>query len=258
MISESYYQYYHPLEGGPPNCFYLEFEEIQSRARILLAQRSEFHIRRITEVIEEMLRDDQVMIRPLEQLEKELQAANDETVPRYPRHESYVSNLANCRDLFELDKIKMVGELYWSEIFAVLALAIIASACEEQQHMEASPQCEAESADEYHRIGEYALEAMEAIVLAEGLSSLESETGINQVPQLVEKRLSDVARKAARAKQAPLNALKREFADFFGTGSHATKAEAARNFYAQLSDEKKRRLNERTYVRVLTESLKKE
>lgn len=240
------FEYFNPLKDEAPNRFLEKPQGIVVKARAILEKRTLEEIYSISDVVSWLLSHEVVINKILSGLE---QCADDNYVYQdYDDMFDEAKHLLYCLERVELDFSHNVPNLSWPEIFATHALACIADAYQRDQELKHSPW--RDEADVMEIIGADILDAMECICIAE---SLIRQT--NTV-QKVKQKVSLQKQNAAYLRHADSNQLKREFIHFYLSGTHKSRADAARRFYDSLPPNRKRILKPTNAVRTLTDGLR--
>lgn len=248
-----------PLEGKPPESVGGKFEGIARRARKILANRSREEIIIAADIISWLSECDLIRDRSLRELQRMAEGlesdrahgdAEGENIADYG-HE--FGSLIYVMERMSLEGISdEVSNLTWPDLFAVLALGLIDDAAE----WERSQRRPVEAEDTFYHMwhGPHAVEAMEALCMAEGLvrqANLQREK---------EKAVSSARQQAANKRHHKTNAIKREFIKFYHAATFRSRAEAAHLYYEGLDDDEKRLLAptnaENTLLKALRAHLK--
>jgi hypothetical protein len=143
----------------------------------------------------------------------------------------------------------------WPRYFGLLGLGLVSEARVQGTLLEM-----AELGDELRQhvpvtLGQYAIEAIEAVCIGETLLELEAKEA--SVEQEVNKKISLVRSRAAVQRHAKTNALKQRFIEFYRSGKYSSRADAASRFLSGLPDEERKLLAPTNAERTLRDALRK-
>lgn len=252
------FKHFNPKTGDVPEFFSSKFQTIAERAREILKARSGPRIRAAWRAIQWMSEDDRIQKQIWEQLMQEAQALDNGTpFQKRPAIRGDVSKLMACRELINIGDYRQFPGGTWPEYFAVLALAHIGIACDDEHHHRYKKK--AHTRDRYENLmqeleGYWAIRAMEAVTTAEWIGREENILRSQSTRILNEhkKRISLQAKEAAIARHSKTAKLKDEFIQFKLAHPDVSAAEAARRFHTSLTGERRKILQPTNAVRTLT------
>jgi hypothetical protein len=248
------FKYFDPLAGDGPDSLSFEAQRIIDRARFLLTNRTMADIHAGLALLN-WLFDDSVSKRHLQLLEDEARKEDEATeteakrgkpaeenpsvlAPSIIHHEiaSDVFSLLSCRDGIDLTGYKDFPNATWPEVFAILSLACIDKACEDEalysERTRSSASDDMDFERLYGHVSFWLIEAMEALVVGEVM--VHEDTAVNktreETTQAHKKKRSLEAQRAAIKRHAKNNALYEEFAEFYEIGSFKSVRNAAQIF----------------------------
>ena len=168
----------------------------------------------------------------------------------------YVVPFFDYMIMFDIAQLDEFPEATWSEFFAISALIcvgiILESFDRDDKTYEQAIGLE-DAADWSYFAFESTLYAVEAIAYAESLTHLYSD-----IDDKVKIKISLRNRDAINKRHASKNAIKDEFVEHYKNNPKLSKAESARRYYINLSDEKKNHFrDENCAVRSLLEHQRK-
>ena len=167
-------------------------------------------------------------------------------------------------DLFGFDGVEDFRSATWPEFFAALALGLLEEAFLAWQHKTPYYEAGLDSEDDgaafekthyYNRFDayEFVCEALDAVCMAESL--LRESLVAQEIQRKHKKKIELRNKKAAIAKHAPLNQLKKECIRWYLSGSFPSKREAARRFYESLPESRRKLLAPSNAIRTLTQAI---
>lgn len=246
------FEAFDPIEGIPPDTVAGKFWPIAYRARAILKNRSRQEIIAATDTISWLRFSDIAW----EWQHKETEALVNSVNRTGNYDENFigpygadVSLLNYAMERISLDGLnEAIPDLSWPELFAALTLGMIDRAAEwerrEPDHVE-------QNTNVYHWWhGVFAIEAMEAVCIAEGLLKQEK----SQIER--KKAISNARQRAALKRHQKTNDLKREFIHFCATGNFKSDADAARRFLGALDSDKKQLLAPSNAINTLLRALR--
>lgn len=252
------FRYFDPEKGPAPGHFSGAFEQIAGRARRILQSRNGAAILRAWAAIRWMFENGAVrekkwdnLVRMMENVES---VEDDYGID--PALDSDVALLLACREHVTISDYENFPNGTWPEYFAVLALAFIGLASDDEVEFSKRSGGRQESRDMAlcENLGYWAIDAMEALSVAESLQR--EEALIRSLPDRIEtehkRKTSLQAKKAAIARHADLYALKEDFVEFrMGHADVASTSEVARRFLKSLPPERAKLLAPTNAVRTL-------
>lgn len=240
------------------------------RARMALADRSAAQVQILLDQINWMLdqklckeafwRDLQLTI---DQLQKDGKDPDHEGVSWYGITDAQL--LLQARPFFDIADQRDLPNATWPEYFAALALALVDAALEERAYRGAHVRGRiGDLLMAWHisgvtTMGNYAVESMEALTLAESLvreKALEYGLARSQ-PMDPREQISLHTSRAAIKRHAGTHALIRDFVAFYKSKPHKSRAKAAADFIADQPKERLRGYQIQNLGRTLTEALSK-
>lgn len=262
MLFGPIFDYYDPKDGDVPNEFDSEFETIAFRARVILAERTRSEIIEAGETIDAMMEEttSSRVGAALDALAEEAETGIES--PTSHSHRSPSSDLEWCMGRIDPAAVTQGAPFTWPELFAVLALALIAHGWEERHHLQTLELEDAFEETAFRNIGSYAVDAMEALAKAEMLVRVEElEADFeNTVQAKAQHLVSTNNAAAAKRKHAPKNRVKRRFIHWYleneKSGLFQSRSQAAQRFFRELSEEERRPFSDTNAPRTLLDALR--
>lgn len=243
-----------PLEGEAPHYVEGKMGAIATRARHIVGHRSREEIEKIGDLLSYLSEHPAAVDAHLAVLDAMAAALEQKEAAPAPALPSEPQALLAAQEAYSLEDYEDIPNLTWAEVFATLALVLMAEASERERWYEQQGRAEDDSLH-WLNCAPYAVEAMEAVCLGEGFLRWENTEAAAQ--RLVKKKMSLNARKGGIQRHAATNQLKREFFHYYGENARLSQREAAKRFYEALPEEKKKLLAETNYLRTLTDALSK-
>lgn len=244
------FEYFHPLNGEPPNTLHSHCKDITYKARTILKSRSIADLHNIAAAINWITSHESVRNVVLDSLIKDAEHLDNNKEPEYQGNISTAMYAIKFYQLKHSLPDTTVNNLQWHEIYATLALTFLDQALNDEHYYSTWP-----DDDEWlhdwrilsHSV-EWIIEAMEAITFAEGLLSI--KTNIDSTKN----KLSERNTAAAIQRHSKTNIAILELAKLFGSGNFKSMRNAAQ-IYCEKFPEKVSHLAHYNRVRTLSDGL---
>jgi len=234
------------LDGEMPEDYKFEFVNVVERAKRLLG-RWDYH------ELKEQIDDINWLIFKLD-LERRNPTGESGVVDPGEKDATIPSLIRNHIDEIELNQDT---DFSWSQYFGLLALGIIGEALA-TIHVVENYEVDDMRGALPAKMGSAAIDAVEAVSFGEAFLDAERrETSIEAHIELkTKKSISLRNSKAAIQSHSKINKLKQDFIQFYLSGEHQSRAEAARRFLMRSSEERRSLLVPTNAVRTLTDALR--
>jgi len=242
-------EHFNVLSGDPPEVFRVEFQRITQRARHLLKQHSQDDVECALDLVGWLIAHEDIVAEQFNQL-----AEGSTNATR--QYSAEVESLLIARRLVSLDNQTLLPGATWPELFAALALGFVAMASERfhvLSEVKTLPRGDYVYSD---TLGYFAIEAMEAVGVAESLHDLASYSAdIEHRKNIEREKISLQKQDAAFERHRKTTQLLRELRAFYEAGSFKTYANAVQAFLATIPQERVHHLVPTNRQRTLTEGL---
>ena len=252
------FENFDPKEGHCAEYFGSQYTDIVDRARKILEDRTREEIIAAAGLIDWITHQDTVerALAELTPMAEALDRGEDDFEgPPFPP----AQRLAYYLNMVNLDELEEFPNGSWAEYLAVLALALVADACEEQAYLKEERESEFDRVF-WSQMGYFAIEAIEAVTMAECFARSGRLPAPPSIEHATKKRISQQAARAARRRFEPVNRLKQDFINWYreneGNGAFHSRAQAADIFYRRLPEDTRRLLRPSNAVRTLTDALR--
>lgn len=253
-----HFEKFDPLKGELPDYLSHNGNKAIDNARLILKDRTTEEIYAGQEIIAYLLTSDYMQKYRWNELdEKYINNIKQEEKPTYSC--SFAEDLLICMKELDVSDYDEFKDATWSELFAVLALGLIADAMENFTVHQMHPHEAMKETFSYESIGDGIIEATECIAIAIGLNKYDNtlEELKMQALQKEKKKQSLQGLKGAIKRHSPVNELKRECYEYFisHNDKDIKKREAASEYYEALPNERKRLLAPTNAIRTLAEGI---
>lgn len=220
------FKYFHPLTGEWPNTFPGYGKDITYRAREILRNRSIADLHNIADAINWITNHKSVREKIFNDISVNAELIDSGNEPQYQGYSTCtIYAIKHYQQTYTLPDIQ-VKNLKWYEIYATLALGLLDKAVDDEKYYS-----EWENRDDWlhewrimSHSATWLIEAMEAITLAEGMLSIEtnSETEKNKIK---ERNTSAAIQRHAKTNKAII-----ALHEMFTSGSYKSMSNAAQIF----------------------------
>lgn len=220
------FKYFHPLTGEWPNTFPEYGKDIAFRAREILRNRSVTDLRNIADAINWITNHKSIREKLINDLAADAEHLDNGNEPEY-RGNSYCSIYAikHYQQNYTLPDIE-IQNLKWHEIYATLALGLLDKAVDDEKFY-----AKWKDHDDWlhawrimSHSATWLIEAMEAITLAEGMLSIETNSE-SEKNKIKERNTSAAIQRHAKTNQAIIALF-----EMFNSGSYKSMSNAAQIF----------------------------
>lgn len=226
-------------EGPVPGVSEMQFQNVADRARQIMAERTSEQVKSIVD-LSDFLLDEYPFAREA-RWARAAAITEEEEPPTAPALTTSVEGMLAIMERISLDQYQDIPGLRWEEIFAALALILIAAGSLEDKNILAhhhDPDLELASRNVY--VIPYLAESVEALCIAEGLIRQRSAPGRLSTHEVTDDthpiRLQ--AKVGGIKRHAATNQLKRECIAYYQQHPELSMREAARRFYKELPSER--------------------
>lgn len=254
------FEKFDPLEGEIPSEYNITFDYIVFMARKYLEGKTSGEIISIYERISKLYDETHASGAGINRLIEELEA-KEKGLEHAIQPFTDSQNLLECWNIYRKEN-KVLDGVKWSEIFASQTLAFVSLSVLDEKEYEF---CEDEQDDwdlynASYKIATWGFDAMESLGYATMCYTIENHENNHSavVEDLLNRKIKERNVKAITARHSKVNALKKEFLEYYSNGVFQSKADASRRFYEALPPEKKSLLVPTNAVRTLSQSLPKE
>ena len=256
------FSYFDPLHDELPDYLRTYGNHILINARTILKNRTNKEIYSAAEIIWWMVRQDHIvkvltdkLFSTAIALDNDLDEEDDEYFYICP----FVEELLICSSEFDISNYEDFKNATWPELFAVLALGMIADGFEDfTEHQKHHNEVSRETYS-YEALGCAFIEATESMSIAKNIINNKDES-----PDTKEKIIKEIKNKQrlqgqrdAIKRHSNINNLKRECYEYFCSikDKDISKRQAAHDFYESLPRERKRLLAPTNATRTLAEGI---
>ncbi|SFN44581.1 hypothetical protein SAMN05216386_1000 [Nitrosospira briensis] len=256
---------FHPLSGVLPDTFPEFGGDIVFRARAILQSRTDEELFAALEIIDWIIDQSPAQDEVAAELERmaaeennDSSASGEEPYSDSPikrdKHSSTYA-LKALQPKFDISADEKFPNATWGEMFSVLALSLVAQACEDERLVNNKPQSENSERNDWlneyqavSRASYWLIEAMDAVATAEGINLFQSEIANEKQKISVRNRFS------GQKKHKPTNDALLALRDFYIPEKHKSMRNAAKLF-CEAYPEKVAHLTYYNRIRTLSEGL---